>query len=184
MPPRNSIGAVTRVEGLDDILGALRNLEKRIVRGGVDKALRAASKPVIEAMRAEVPVETGSLKKSLGLKLRTYKAAGRRVSIIGARSRPYQTKLGKRNPAYYAHLVEFGVAPHDLREQRKVLGLKGVRTRVGKKPRMHPGHAGTGAMRRGFERAGPAAKAELIRVLRETVAANTTPGTGPTSYET
>jgi len=178
MPPRNSIGAVTQVEGLGDILASLRLLEKRIVNGGVSKALRAASKPIVEAMRAEVPVETGALKKSIGLKLRTYKGK-RRVSVIGARKRPYQTPLGKRVPANYAHLVEFGVAPHDTREQKKVMGLKGVKTRVGKKPRMHPGHAGTGAMRRGFERAGPAAKAELIRVLKETVAAGTTPGTAP-----
>ncbi len=168
--PRNSIGSVTSVEGLEDILGALRALEKRMRSAGIDRALRAASKPMVAAIRQEVPVETGSLKKSIGLKLRTYKGKSR-VSIIGARVKAYQTELGKRNPAYYAHLVEFGVRPHDLREKRKVLG-KGVYRRIGKNARMHPGHDGTGAMRRGFEKASPQAKAELIRVLRETVETN------------
>ena len=47
---RNITGVCT-VTGLEDILRELDALGKRIRRGGIDKALRAASKPVIEAMR-------------------------------------------------------------------------------------------------------------------------------------
>ena len=171
MARSRNIGKIGQVTGLDDLVGQLQALEKRIVKGGVDKALRAASKPVVAAIRQEVPVETGSLKKSIGLKLRTYKRNSSRVSIIGARSKAYQTDKGKRNPAYYAHLVEFGVKPHDLREKRKILG-NGIFRRIGNKARMHPGHDGTGAFRRGFETGEGRAASELVRVLREVVETN------------
>ena len=164
--PRN-IGKIGAVTGLADLKAELQALEKRIVKGGVDKALRAASKPVIAAIRQEVPVETGSLKKSVGLKLRTYKGNSTRVSIIGARVKAYATDRGKRNPAYYAHLVEFGVKPHKVRKRNK--GRKDGRMRV---IQMHPGHEGTGAFRRGFEGGEGRAKAELVRVLREVVESN------------
>ena len=181
MASRN-IGKIGKVSGLDDLVGELQALEKRIVKGGVDKALRAASKPVIAAIRQEVPVESGALKKSIGLKLKTYGGRTRRVSMIGARSKVTFYGNEKRNPAYYAHLVEFGVKPHDLREKRKILG-KSVYRRIGNKARMHPGHEGTGAFRRGFEAGEGRAAAELVRVLREVVESNRPVTSSPSSDE-
>ena len=178
MARSRNIGKIGKVSGLDDLVGELQALEKRIVKGGVDKALRAASKPVVGAIRQEVPVETGSLKKSIGLKLRTYKRRNSRVSIIGARSKAYQTDKGKRNPAKYAHFVEFGVKPHIVRKRNR--GRKDGRMRV---IQNHPGHDGTGAFRRGFEAGEGRAAAELVRVLREVVESNRPVTSSPSSDE-
>ena len=73
------------------------------------KSLRAAAKPMIKAARSKVPVESGTLKKSLGTKIKKYKSDNVTVAIIGPRkgySAEYQGK--KRVPYNYAHLVHDG----------------------------------------------------------------------------
>lgn len=122
-----------RVEVRFDFRGVLLKLEalKRGVRNRLlRKALRAGSRPLVVAARALVPVRRkvkGSnvtpqklLKKSLGVKIKTYKGGGIVVAVVGARSK--KTQIGTRvrgphkgqpvyeNPANIAHLVEKGHA--------------------------------------------------------------------------
>lgn len=78
---------------LKELRGAVQS---RIMR----KALRRALIPVRAAARSLAPVDTGTLKKSLGEKIIQKPTAAK--AIIGAKG-SYERK-GKR-PAFYAHLT-------------------------------------------------------------------------------
>ena len=82
---------------------------------GIGAALRYAGQPIVKSARnnlsAQGSVETGALRRSLGMVLRSQ---GKRdpYLIIGARRGGSFTSVGpdgrRRVPANYAHLVEFG----------------------------------------------------------------------------
>ena len=96
---------------IQELEKSLLKLGPRVAKKVTNKAMTAARKPVVKAIRSNVPVRTGELKKSIGSKQKTYKGKSVRMSIIGARSRPTVDENGrKNNPAFYAHLVEFGTA--------------------------------------------------------------------------
>ncbi|KKL07300.1 hypothetical protein LCGC14_2587420 [marine sediment metagenome] len=107
-------------------------IQRRVLRGAVSKVARRMVKDVKDAIVQVGAVETGTLKKSIGFKIRTAKGGGI-VAIIGPRTgfkRPVaKNKKGQikslskkklaaaeagggkvkyREPARYAHLVEFG----------------------------------------------------------------------------
>ena len=58
-------------KGVRDILAALSKLPKEFQRSAEKAVLRAGAKPVLKAAKAKVPVDTGNLKKSLGVALFT-----------------------------------------------------------------------------------------------------------------
>ena len=113
-------------KGFRDLEKSLLRLEKKAARKLLRKAVtRAAAIPRKDA-RSRAPAETGTLKKSLGVIYRTYKRAGggTRTAIIGPRTGFGQSVVvgGKsqwRDPVKYAHLVEYGTAPHVLASGRQ-----------------------------------------------------------------
>lgn len=94
---------------------ALAELPPALRERGLKDALRRAGRQVVSLARSLVPVASGTLKKSLGLVLRSPRR-GRRGDpyvVLGPRKgfsrevvRDGRTR--KANPANYAHLVEFG----------------------------------------------------------------------------
>lgn len=107
-------------------------VQRRVLRGAVSKVARRMVKSVKAAIDQVGAVETGTLKKSIGFRVRTAKGGGI-VAIIGPRTgfkRPVAKnkrgqvkslskkklaaaeaageKIKHREPARYAHLVEFG----------------------------------------------------------------------------
>lgn len=94
---------ITGAAKLDRALKALGSKANRVGAG----AVTAAAKPIIKAARANVPTQSGLLKKSLGSVMRRY--TGTSVAVIGARSSVSGEYKGrKRLPVKYSHLVEFG----------------------------------------------------------------------------
>jgi HK97 gp10 family phage protein len=87
---------------LDKLLQELPvKLERNILRG----ALRAGAVPIRDAAKAGVPVKSGALRDSI------------RIST-GARGGKVTARIIAGNlKAFYAHLVEFGTAPHEERPQ-------------------------------------------------------------------
>src|SRR5262249_13600056 len=86
-------------------------VRKKVLR----KAINEASKIVLKAAKANVPRASGLLKKSLGRKVKVYRASGTVVAIIGPRTGFKQDvhRDGRKvavlaNPTKYAHLVERG----------------------------------------------------------------------------
>lgn len=78
------------------------------------RALKAATEPMVEAAKALAPKRYGALRKSIGLRARNY-GNGIVVCVFGPRNEYVEVRNGKRiRPAKYAHIVEFGAAPHRL----------------------------------------------------------------------
>ena len=103
-----------KLDGDKSLIKAIRTLEFKAQKTVLRKATAASAAPIRKAMKKNAPVETGTLKKSIRTKTKTYKN-GTVVAITGARDNT-QTVNGKpRNPGKYAHLVEFGTAPHTIR---------------------------------------------------------------------
>lgn len=95
--------------GDKELIRSIGNLPDKVFRKGLLKAGRFAVKPIIGTARANIPVDTGTLKKSIGLKVKVYKQSGVAAFVVGPRS-GFATTDGKRklDPRYYAHLVERG----------------------------------------------------------------------------
>ena len=107
------------VQGLADLEARLERLGKQSTRNKMMRpAVRAAMSAVSKAAKANVIQESGLLKQSIGVKIKTYKAvvfgvAGPRTGFTEhvIRVAPSGEKVGvKANPVNYAHLVEFGTA--------------------------------------------------------------------------
>lgn len=138
------------MQGIEEMIKSLEQLATRPAMRAPNAAVRAGASVIIKEMRSRAPKETGSLKKALGQKVKVYKRSGVVTSIVGARSKKYQTKLGGRNPAYYAHLVEMGTIAH----------------RLGKRGR-HPGAKKQPFMRPAWAAAAPRARQAVIDKMRE-----------------
>ena len=101
---------------------------------------------------------TGRLKKSIVSETTNVRGAdGKNAQVAG---RVFVSKSKKdrgRNPRRYAHLVEFGVAPHAVGKGSKL--KKRGRTKANQRGIMHPGHAPRPFMRPAWDtKQGEAAK--------------------------
>jgi len=121
-----------KIEGALEIEKALKKLELRIEKNISRRAVGAGAKVFIRAMKSLVPSNTGTLKRSIGMKrLKTRKSA---TVIIGPRSgKSRQERIGKTgktikgSDGWYAHLVEYGtfasrthpLSPRTKRKPRK-----------------------------------------------------------------
>lgn len=97
------------VDGLDDLLGTLSELEFKSARRALERSTNFASTPIVREARKAAPEESGLLKMSMGKKQYRHKKGAGVSIIIGPRTRVSGIHEGKRRiPANYAHLVEFG----------------------------------------------------------------------------
>ena len=103
-----------RLEGVEPLLARLQALDKGTRNRILRKALRKGAKPVIQAERQLVPKDTGTLKRSIGSKSKTYRKGGVVVFIIGPRNtwtfaqKKGAKKLTLYKPGKYAALVDKG----------------------------------------------------------------------------
>lgn len=110
---------------LDQLLQTLPGkMQKNINRTG----LRAGAAVLLGEVKANIPVDSGDLLASARI---TSRARGADVSV--------SVKVGNR-VAWYAHLVEFGTRPHEIRprEQGGALQFGGVTTRSVQHPGTRP----------------------------------------------
>lgn len=97
--------ALQRLRAKLDAIG--KNAGTRAIRAGVNEL----TKTVLAEAKANVPVRTGQLRKSLGRKVKTYRQSKVVVGIVGPRKGFRVVINGVAvNPSNYAHLVEFGRA--------------------------------------------------------------------------
>ncbi len=80
-------------------------------------AVKIAAKPIVNAVKAKAPRDTGALRKSITAIVKRYPKAGKVMAIIGPdkdyygggrRVKDSGSKRGADRPSKYAHLVEFG----------------------------------------------------------------------------
>ena len=104
-----------KLVGFKELEERLVGLGPKVAKRLLASAINSAAKPILEGARAGLTVRFGWLKRSLGVKLKTYKRtdSSTAVAVIGPRRGFRQIINGKPiDPANYAHLVEYGTAPH------------------------------------------------------------------------
>lgn len=99
-----------RIIGDKQLIKKLKKLGPRIFKKSIKKALRRGAKPFVKTARGSAERETNTLRKSIGVRVKTYGRSGVIMALIGPRSSI--TGIGPdgrvRKPVKYAHLVEFG----------------------------------------------------------------------------
>lgn len=103
------------IEGGAELFKALGELPVKIERRVLRGALRAGAKVIEEEAKRRVPVKTGALRDSI--RVSTSARGGQVTATIKAGGK-------KGGQVYYAHLVEYGSAPHVI--------LPGGGTKAGK----------------------------------------------------
>lgn len=91
-----------------DPVVALKELKGAVQRRVMRKAVRAGAKPLVAAMRAAAPKDTGTLKKSIGVRITTTRKKDV-VAIVGPKRRFVRVVRGRKYVATkYRHLAERG----------------------------------------------------------------------------
>lgn len=174
-------------------------VKTRVLRGGVAAMARVVAKTI----KPLVTRQSGLLARSLGIgRMKTYpsgivlQAVQPRHGFAGVVQRPmfdsavegdattdkrgkvtyriyHQMRNVQADPRFYAHLVEFGVAPHSLGKgtklarARKTLRNRSLLARAGVQGgASNPGFAGRFFMKRGTDAARPAAKRAFEEKMR------------------
>jgi HK97 gp10 family phage protein len=122
----HQIDIVVDPKGVADLTHLLGQLKPRVVRRVLKQAVEAAGRIVAKEAKQLAPVETGLLKKSIGIKAKQY-PSGAAVAVVGPR-RGFGKDVVRNghtvysDPVKYAHLVELG---HVIRTRKKgpVLGF-------------------------------------------------------------
>ena len=96
-----------QITGETELAEALQGLPSRIKKDVAFAAMVKAVQPTVAAAQALAPVDSGDLRRSIGFAVRSYKRGATTYGIIGPRR-----GFGRdgREPANYAHLVEYGHA--------------------------------------------------------------------------
>ena len=141
------------VKGLKQLDRALKQLPARSAKRAIRSATRAGGREIIKEARKNLRKynKTKNLSKSLSIKMlrpRQYSI----TALIGPR-------VGKdqKYDGWYAHLVEFGVAPHTIKSKKKgVLKLTDALT-LGNDQALvksveHPGHPAKPFMRPAYDK--------------------------------
>lgn len=116
-----------KLEGGRELIDKLKRLDRKMRRSITNKAMRAGAKIMVKAIRAAVPVRTtgpmegrGAAKKSIGVKIKTYRNSGVTVAIVGER-----ITEGSR---VHLHLREYGTVERFWTKQTAaVFGNRAVR---------------------------------------------------------
>lgn len=113
---------VFKVEGLKELNRALKELPARSAKSSLRSSVTAGGSEIVKSMRRELKShnDTGNLSKSLGtkvlkpLKYTITAIIGPRVGYTGSGERRKRVK----NDGWYAHLIEYGVAPHKIKARK------------------------------------------------------------------
>lgn len=124
------------MSGGDEVAKAFQLLGKDVMRTPAFRALEKSVQPTVALMSQLAPQETGALKASIGLRLKHYKKRKTTMSIVGPRRggvwQVSENAVSGREPANYAHLVEYG---HVIARKKTA---DGGQTSVTGKPFMRP----------------------------------------------
>ena len=107
------------VLGMEEILKKLKKLPERVQKNVLTGAIRASAKPIVKEAKRLVPTDSGTLKKSIGVRKRRSK----NKNIIRFSIAPLSKKDG-----YYGRFIEFGTyAKLDHPMKRPRMGKLGER---------------------------------------------------------
>lgn len=108
--------------GDKELIDAFGDLARRARSSIVSKALRAASRPIVNAARDNIRAQQsdnpyrsygkqpGNLRKSMGLRIKTYRNSGTTIAVVGPRW----------PQGAHGHLIEFGTTERLTKGEGKV----------------------------------------------------------------
>jgi HK97 gp10 family phage protein len=99
------------VEGIDKALKELGKLEDKVGKKQIKKIVRKAGKVIEKKAKQNVPVDTGSLKKSIKVKAIAH-SADHAYSVVGP-------SVSGKNVGHHGHLVEFGTRDKNGNQKNK-----------------------------------------------------------------
>lgn len=144
-----------------ELMEMLKSLPDDVYRNVIQSASRKSMAPVAARAKELAPEESGTLKASIGTKKKEYKRAGVVVTLVGPRQGFKQKvavmgpngvyRLELRNPANYAHLVEFGVQPHALFSGADTRSKDSGAALLARSIKQHPGIKAKPFMRPAFD---------------------------------
>jgi len=104
-----------RIDGLADLNKKLLELEPKLQRKTLGKALKKAGQPVLEESKRLVPVDSGRLRDALKLRSKgRSKKKPHRQSVSVATPTRKQLKLRSDEKGYYPAVVEYGAAGRNI----------------------------------------------------------------------
>lgn len=103
----SSVDSSFQVKGLAEMNEVLDTFEKKLRGKAIGVALKASGALFRDLIKELVPQNTGALRRSVRTRMRT-KAGEKYIEVVAGGKRDTKTK----RIVFYAHLVEFGVAPH------------------------------------------------------------------------
>ena len=108
-------GLEIQISGLDRVDKAFKDLEWKVKKRVLKKAVRSGLKPVHEEVKNAAPKDTKSLSRAFKISV-DMKPAGDRVTgnVKVDKKRSYQTGQGRKRPIRYMHFVTLGTRPHRI----------------------------------------------------------------------
>jgi HK97 gp10 family phage protein len=108
MPIR--IRAQADADDVARLVRALAAIDRKLAKKLLRKAVLTGGRIVRDEAKSLVPIRTGTLRKSIGAKVKSYPSRRVVVAIVGPRRgfRKDIEGVGTVDPVNYAHLVEFG----------------------------------------------------------------------------
>lgn len=148
-----------KIKGLADLQAAMGQLPVKVETNIMRAALRAGCKPILEAAKKNVPVQTGDLRDSLRITSGSTKRGRVMRSVVAGGK-----VKGKPGRVWYAHIVEGGAAAHVIQARN------GRMLAIGVSKVNHPGFAGKPFMRPAFDGQAQAAVVAVREYIRERLA--------------
>ena len=125
--------ATFKIVGLDALNRKLQTFGWRVYKNVMRRAVRAAAKPIVRKARATAPVRTGTLKKSIDVRIKAYQRSETVVAVIGARKDIAYGGGGLAKRAKGQSKSEFAKATEGFHKPFKIIHLV-ERGHGGKKP--------------------------------------------------
>ena len=130
MPTAGRVGVRFKIEGVEAVAKAFRELEPKLARKVVRQAERAALQPIKQAIVAAAPVRTGDLRRSVRIRTAKGPRSGGKKSIamgvlVGGGSKGKAGKKTNKVP-WWAFLQEWGwIVGKRIRSGGKIIGRQG-----------------------------------------------------------
>lgn len=145
--------SLSNIKGGRELQEVLNTLPAKVEKNIMRAALRQGANIIRDAAREKAPKDTGALRKSI------------KVSTTGKRGEVIARIRAGDNKAYYAHMVEYGTAPHSI-----TVGQDGTALAVPGNPVRsvnHPGAAPKPYMRPAIDENVEAATRRVGEVIRQ-----------------
>ena len=108
-----SDGFSVKVNGLHELNAALKAIETKTAKKVVRDAVRKGAKLYRDDAKRRVPTELDTLRKSIIMRVRQRVSRSQNATVTEARVGPTKGS-GAKHDAWYAHLFEWGVDPHEI----------------------------------------------------------------------